>query len=147
MFVLNRFLNIASQVFLELPSVHKFTRNTRKSLFRSCPLLSFLEWTLVHPLLRETKDISAKDSNDVGMEDGESDFDDCSVPYSKLHYGFLNYLALQRKKEEPKVQNLSRYNTLKLPVHLGIIEFGQSTSTGNERHILLGFLMIGVLSV
>ena len=75
-------LNIP-QVFLELPSVHKFNNNSRVNLFRLCPLFSFIEWTLLHPLLRDQSG-NNKDDN---------------IAYSKLHYGFLNYISSQRKGE------------------------------------------------
>lgn len=73
-------LNIP-RVFLELPSVHKFNSNSRVSLFRSCPLFSFMEWTLIHPLV--------KDKSDTHKED--------TIAYSKLHYGFLTYISSQKK--------------------------------------------------
>ena len=76
-------------LFLQLPSIHNFDFSRQDNLFRFCPIFSTLHWCLLDPLVRK------QDKDDKKS----------MVAYSKLLYGFLSYISIQRKVEINKIDN------------------------------------------
>ena len=72
------------RVFLELPSIHKYVILPQDSAFKLWPLFAFVEWCLLEPLVSKNNS---------------------SVVYSMLHYGFLNYMSMQKKVQTVLTEN------------------------------------------
>jgi len=113
-------------VFLSLPSIHKFTINlTEAQHFNSCPLFSLIDCCLIEPLIRdknlniesddskmlgkisiETSNslnkLSSETSNSLDKLSSENATVNSEVVYSMLHYSLINFLSSQKKVEALK---------------------------------------------
>ena len=79
-------------LFLELPSIHNYERPDvdKTAPFYLCPIFKLVRWCIQEPLMRN-KEISRETPSKEKYKDA----------YSKLLYGILNYISLQKKVEPP----------------------------------------------
>jgi len=107
-------------LFLQLPSIHKCTRvavDDKTSPFVLFPILKLVRWCIVEPLSK-TKTISMDTDTDAddNLKVNKNGADNqhiftakqlviLSHAYSRLLYGFLNYISSQKKVEPPPSDN------------------------------------------